>query len=233
MSHLVAIHQPNFLPWEGFFDKLVKSNTFIILDDVQYPKSGGWTNRSKFMINNEPKWITIPVSKNYSGLKKINEITISSSTNWRDQILRRIEENYRNHDHFKENQSFLESNLDSSETNLANLNYTLIQALVSELDLKIGTVVFSSTINHVGSASERLCSLTKQVNGTDYYCGGGSLSYLNKNIFEQEGINIQYQTFKQKPYRQSKATNFIPGLSIIDALMNLGKEAVRERLLKT
>jgi hypothetical protein len=233
MSNLVAIHQPNFLPWEGFFDKLIKSDTFIILDDVQFPKSGGWINRSMFMINNQPKWITIPVSRNYTGLKKINEISINSSTNWREQVMNKIDENYRNHDYFRESQSFLESNLNNSEGNLANLNFALIQGFADELNLKIGKIILSSTISHVGSGTERLCSLIKQVDGTDYYCGGGSSNYLDPSIFQRERLNIKYQNFLQKPYAQLKAISFTPGLSIVDMLMNLGRENVKERLLNS
>ena len=69
---LVAIHQPNFFPWLGYFDKIRRADFFILLDDVQYPKTGAgsWSNRVKVMINGEGRWLTAPVDRSFHGTRK-------------------------------------------------------------------------------------------------------------------------------------------------------------------
>ena len=71
--NIVAIHQPNFLPWMGFFDKAINASTFILLDDVQFSDGrGNWTNRHLLLSNNKSKWVTMPISRKFSGFRKIN-----------------------------------------------------------------------------------------------------------------------------------------------------------------
>ena len=69
-QRLVAIHQPNFLPWLGYFDKLARADVFILLDTVQFPKkAGSWMNRARLLVGGEPSWITVPVVRSYHGLR--------------------------------------------------------------------------------------------------------------------------------------------------------------------
>ena len=108
MNRIVAIHQPNFFPWIGYFDKIARCDAFVILDDVQFPKTGGtWTNRVKLPISGEPRWVTAPINRNYSGVRKISEIEFTGNQAWRDKILKIIEFNYKKAPFYVEMFSFL------------------------------------------------------------------------------------------------------------------------------
>jgi len=93
-NHTVAIHQPNFFPWLGYFDKIIRSNVFVFLDEVQFPKKGGsWSNRVKMLIAGEAKWVTASIERNYSGLRNINEMNFQAD-NWRVKMLKSLRTNY-------------------------------------------------------------------------------------------------------------------------------------------
>ncbi|NCA14282.1 MAG: wbmP, partial [Proteobacteria bacterium] len=89
---IVAVHQPNFFPWLGYFDKLVRSDCFIVLDDVQFPKKGGtWMNRVQIARDGRPHWLTAPVDRGYSGVRLISEMRFAPERSWRDEVWRAIE----------------------------------------------------------------------------------------------------------------------------------------------
>ena len=107
---ICAIHQPNFSPWLGYFDKIKRCDKFVVLDDVQYQKKGGtWSNRVAINIHGQSKWITAPINRP-SGLWNINETTFQSN-NWRDKIIKTLQANYSKAPFFKENRDFISSHM--------------------------------------------------------------------------------------------------------------------------
>ncbi len=77
---VVAIHQPNFLPWLGYFDKVAKSDVFVFLDSVQAPKTGGsWLNRVRLAMNGEARWVTAPIDRTFHGVKRVHELEFGST----------------------------------------------------------------------------------------------------------------------------------------------------------
>lgn len=223
MSKLVSIHQPNFFPWLGYFDKIARSNIFILLDDVQYQKTGGvWTNRVKLLIANEAKWITAAIDRNYSGTRNINEMHFVSSEPWRKKTLRSIEANYAKHPYFDEVIETIQPLIMNEESNVARYNYHAICNITKALGLDTNHFRLSSQLQKEGASNELLASLTKVVGGDSYMCGGGAEGYQEEAVFSKQSIKLHYQNFKHPVYLQHRSPNFTSGLSIIDSAMNLG-----------
>ena len=220
---IVSIHQPNFFPWLGFFDKIEKADVFIILDDVQLPKTGGtWSNRVKIIKNGLPKWMTVPINRNYSGTRAINQSFFNDSYDWRNSIIGTIQSNYNNSTYFNEVFSVLKHIIEFKNNNIAAHNINAIYSLSKTLGIDTNKFILSSDISYDGHSSEMLVSLVKLAQGNSYLCGGGSKNYLDKEVFKKEGVEIFFQDFIQPEYSQKNTSTFAPGLSIIDAVMNLG-----------
>lgn len=196
MSSIYAVHQPNFLPWTGFFNKIVSSDFFVLLDDVQISKTGGsWVNRHKLMGKNEVSvWMTIPIKRGYSGAKLIKDVEISENIEWREDYLRRVRQLYHKTDHLSEGMKILEKLFSRANSiKLAENNITLIFGVLEEMDLKSDHIILSSSLEVKGKKTERLVEYGKIVNAEIYLTGTGSKDYLKPIEFEENGMKVIYQ----------------------------------------
>jgi hypothetical protein len=229
---IVSIHQPNFLPWLGFWNKIARSDIFIIMDNVQFPKTGAgcWTNRVKIIVNGEPKWITVPIIRRYNGFKLIKEIEIDNTINWRLKILKTIEYNYKKCPFFEEEWETIKNLINYKSNYLCEFNINAINFLIKYLELDKCKVIRGSSLNCSGKATDLLVSMVKAVGGNCYLYGSGALDYQENYKFEKNGIKLIYQNFNHPTYPQL-SKSFIMGLSFIDALFNIGRKKL-SKLLK-
>lgn len=231
MTVVVAIHQPNFFPWLGYFDKIVRSDKFIFLDDVQFPKKGGsWTNRVKMYIAGEPRWITAPIQRPPHGVVRINRVMFSEDRHWRAKFLKTVESNYASAAFYDETMSLLKPLIMTDEHMLARYNMIVIRAIAQHLGIEHNHCVASSSLGVSGNATELLINLTKCVGGTLYLCGGGAEGYQDDSAFAAAGLRLRYQRFNHPIYLQGDGSIFMPGLSVVDALMHCGCSGVRKML---
>ena len=227
MNKVVSIHQPNFFPWLGYFDKIFSSDVFVFFDDVQFPKKGGsWSNRVKLLIGNEARWLTAAIDRNYHGTRHINEMSFLGDNPWREKSLKSIESNYRRHPFYGETLDLITPLLLSQEANIAEYNIQAVTTIARRLGVDISKFQRSSALPHDGSSNELLCSLTNLVGGNVYMCGGGADGYQDEAVFKDRGISLSYQNFTHPVYVQRGRDEFVAGLSIIDAAMNLGWDGV-------
>ena len=227
MSNLVAIHQPNFFPWLGYFDKIARSDVFIFLDHVQMPKTGGaWTNRVKMMAGREARWATAPLARKFHGVRAINQMEFELDNPWREKILKSVQLNYAKTPFFKETFELIEPLLLNPENNLALYNRKAIISIADSLGLPRKKFRCSSEMDAHGQSNELLVSLTIGAAGNAYMCGGGATGYQDDHVFLATGLNLVYQGFLHPVYPQRGRTEFTAGLSIIDALMNIGLDGV-------
>jgi WbqC-like protein family len=225
-ERLVAIHQPNFFPWLGYFHKLSRADVFVVLDDVQFPKKGGtWVNRVRLLVNEKPSWVTAPVVRSYHGVREIREMRIDEQTPWRRKLLSTLQASYGRAPHNDEVMPLLTELIANPTDKLAEYNRASIVALARVLGLET-QMVLSSSLGTTGRATRRLIQLVKAVGGTGYLSGGGAAGYQEDEWFAGAGLTLVTQEFEPPSYPQL-ADDPVAGLSVIDALFNCGFEGTR------
>jgi hypothetical protein len=222
----VAIMQPYFFPYIGYFSLIKVVDLFIFYDDVNYIK-GGWVNRNRILINSEAKYLTLNV-KNGSPNKLINEIEFDDN---RQKLLKTIEQNYKKAPYFKQVWPLLETNLKLKTTSLADIAINSVRSVTNYLGMKtkfeISSVSYPETKGL--ERSERLKQICRKTHADTYINAIGGIDLYDKNDFLKNHINLQFLKPQLLQYKQYKET-FIPGLSIIDVLMFNSIEDINKML---
>lgn len=223
----VVIHQPYFLPWMGYFSKLVYADKFIVLDNVNFTK-GSFIDRVQ-VINSEGKliWIGMHIGQHFK--KKCNQINFSDPQTV-ERIIKTIHSAYSRARHFKDNIQPIENILNDSFSNsnkLTEINVSIIKRIMELLDLNLPEIILSSQFKEVGNATERVIMLLKEAKCNALITGsGGSLNKHDIKKLSANGVRILFQDyFNLHPtYYQTRRTKlgFAKGLSIVDCILNEG-----------
>jgi hypothetical protein len=213
---IVTIHQPDFLPWLGFFDRWQKSDTYIVLDDVQFLRRG-WHHRDKIKTQGGVQWLTIPVLKKSLYCQTIKEVKINNGENWRYKHLKTIQTSYGKTPNFDLVYGRLSEIYNREHDLLISLNMDLLEFCSSMLEIKT-PVIFASAFHIKSAGSQRLVDLVQSVGGKEYLTGTGSRDYLDEALFNKEGINVCWQKFQHPAYQQLHG-RFEKMLSVLDFLM--------------
>lgn len=214
---IVSIHQPNFMPWLGFFEKISKSDVFVILDDAQFEKNS-FLNRNKIKSSNGVQWLTLPTKGKVND--KINEAEISNNTDWRKNHLHSLEFAYKKSKNFNSIFSGIKEIYEQKNwVKMADLNLALIYFLMNKLNIRDKKIVLSSDLAVEGKSSERLLSIVQKLGGDVYFSGVTGKDYLDEELFKRHNIKVIYQTFQHPVYKQCWG-EFVPNLSAIDYLFN-------------
>lgn len=223
---IVACHQPNFLPWLGFFDKLVRADRLVLLDEVQYPRSsrGTWMNRVKLLVGGEPRWVTVPVAR--EGVQRIRDVRLDATQPWRRKVLGSIEANLRREPYFDAVMPVVREVVEHPGPDLATYNEHGVRALATLAGLPAERFVTQSSLGGgEGAATDLLISLVLTAGGDTYLSGDGADEYQEEAKYAAAGVGLRFQSFTPPAYADAP-----PGLSIVDALMRLGPEATRALL---
>ncbi len=214
---IITIHQPDFAPWLGFFDRWQQSDLYIVLDDVQFLRRG-WHHRDRIKTANGPSWLTVPVKKKGRFEQRINETEIDNSTDWRSRHLENIATSYGKTQNFHALFPLLEEVYGRGNNLLAEFNMELLFLVKKLLNITTPTAMASKHPS-ARRSSERLAELTEIHNGDIYLTGTGSRNYLEKESFIKRGISVLWQEFDHPRYPQPHG-DFTAGMSVIDYLMN-------------
>jgi hypothetical protein len=220
----VAIMQPTYLPWAGYFDLIDSCDTFVFLDCVQFDRRS-WQQRNRIKTAAGELLLTVPVLVKNRREQKIREVEIDSSRGFAQQHLSSIHHAYSKAPFYKDYAAGLESILRKDRTLLADLNIELIGWISEIMGVKTPTLR-SSTLPARGSKVERLLSICEALGADRYVSAAGSRDYIEENnLFEQHGIQVTYQAYTHPSYRQQHG-DFVSHLSALDVLFNEGPAAL-------
>lgn len=218
----VAILQPNYIPWRGYFDFFKQCNLFIVYDDVQYTKND-WRNRNLIKTRNGHLWLTVPVKKagRITNNLLVRDAEIAGDR-WIRKHLKSIEANYKDATFFDEIYGLIERCLLKRHRKLIALNMELIHAILDYLDIKC-EIKYSSWLwvsPHIESKTARLVDILEKVGATEYLTGPSAKRYLDESRFGD--IKVAWHDYRLKEYSQLWG-EFLPNMSIVDTLMNCGR----------
>lgn len=228
---VVVIHQPDFVPYLGFFHRFLHADFYIALDHVQFVYgSRAWTHRDKIKTEQGAKWLTVSVKKAPRDTA-INQVELSVDTGWRQNNLRLLEQNYRKAPFYGELMPELERLYAQPFHLLRDFNMALIEMLMDMLDVRLPWV-WSSSLDPVGAKNELLVDLARKASATHYLSGVGARDYFQPEPFAKAGIEVIWQNFTHPVYAQQFG-EFVPYLSALDVLFNHGITVSREILRRS
>lgn len=224
---LCAIHQPNFFPWVGYFDKISRADVFVFLNQVDYEKSGHsmqcYTNRVAVLAHNgEKKYVYCPVIREH-GPQRIDRVMIKPDVSWKQDLIDTLERCYKTAPFYSEVKPVVDDILDFETESISEFNIHAIMRLCDAL--AIGkTFVRQDELNTSKHSTELLVEITKATGCDQYMYGGGGSKYQEDRIFEESNIKAVPQNFTQRSYKQGALDDFVGGLSILDPLFWTGVE---------
>jgi hypothetical protein len=213
---IVAGHQPNYLPWLGFFDKVRRADVFIIEDNVQFERQG-FTNRNRILTADGVRWLSVPVEHEKRSLQ-INDVKIANKgePSWGRKHWLTLKHGYCKAPYWNEYAGFFEDTYQREWDLLIDLNMHLIRGIMKVLNID-KPLVLSSSLNMEGKKSELIVAQCKKVGATVQLAGDGCQNYIDKELFKREGIKLVFQNFRQPIYPQTNG-GFISNLSVVDYL---------------
>jgi len=225
---IVVVHQPDFIPYLGFFDRLLYADIYVVFDNVQYVRSSrGWTSRDKIKTRNGEKWISIS-TKAAARDTDIKEIMLAEDDSWKQNHLNIIRECYKKAPFYDEIMPYIEALYSFECTRMMDFTMQSIKMLLTlfEIDTEI---VYASSLNVSGKSNVLIADIMHKLNEKIYLSGTGAEDYYDAKVYEEAGIKVVWQDFSHPVYPQQFG-DFIPYLSSIDLLFNCGIKKSREIL---
>jgi hypothetical protein len=226
----VVIHQPDFMPYPGFFHRLLSADLFVVLDHVQFlHNSKSWHHRDLIKTAQGSAWLTVSVKKAPRSTP-IRSIELADDVDWRRRHINLMTQHYRRAPFFEEILPHIQNLYALECRKLIDFNLASIHMLMHLFDIHID-MVLSSDLQPQFTGCDLLVDLVQKVRGTHYLSGTGARNYYQQGPFEAAGITVQWQRYEPLTYPQ-RYTGFIPNLSSIDMLFNCGVQSARAMLRK-
>lgn len=213
-----VIHQPQYFPYPGFFHKLSLGDVFVIMDNTQYDKR--FTNRNKIISSSGPIWLSVPINKKHKFLSN-NQVQINNEIPWNVDHYKKIFHAYNRSPWFSNYKENFQRMYEKTWDYLIDLNIETLKQTLLWLGMKI-EIVHESDLNISSNGTQRLIDCCKAIGADTYVSGSGAKAYMDEKLFEKQKINLEFQNYTPIQYKQFSSGVFIPNLSIIDMLCNLG-----------
>ena len=218
----VAILQPSYLPWLGYFEQIHHADLFVFLNDVQYTKSD-WRNRNRIKTPQGSAWITVPVRR--QGLQRqICETLINYATPWTERHANLLGEHYRKAPHFEAVMEVIGPHLAAKPVLLQDLAIGLILDLARFMGIPPNILRSSDLGVRETDRNDRLIAICRRVGATELYESAAGRAYMDVARFAAAGIRVAFQDYRHPTYRQFFGP-FLSHLSIVDLLFHYGPDA--------
>lgn len=222
---IFSIHQPNYLPYTGYFYKIAVSDVFVVLDSVQYPRGQSFSARNRIKTPQGAVYLTIPVAIPSDNEGKVSYLEVEfADSKWKEKHIKTLAANYKRAPFFNEIMDIYSETL-TANNRFTELNINLINAFLKYLKINTKIVQLSELLKEFGKKTNLIIDIGKALNAGTYLSGtGGGKEYNDESLLTQNGISLVYSKFKHPVYQQLWG-GFIPNLSIIDFLFNCGPES--------
>ncbi len=234
MGKAIAIHQPNFFPWIGYFYKVMRCDEFVLLDHVvMNPRTSIYPKRVRVISNRNEYWLTVPLkNKKDEIFTPICKMEINDPARVAKKHLKTIELNYKNAPFYNEVIPVIKKFYEHHSIFISERNIRFIKEVSERMGIKT-RFVKSSEMNCTGKATELLIDIVRLLAGSVYLSGDGAGGYQSNNLYVKNQIELRFVNFQHPVYRQFNTDIFLSGLSIIDPLMNLGFAGTKKLLLSS
>lgn len=217
----VVISQPMFFPWVGMFEQIRLADVYVHYADVQFSK-GSFVNRVQVKTASGIKWLTVPLQGLSLG-QHIDEVEVNDSTDWRGNHIRLLTQAYANTPFCDEMLAIVRQTYDAKIKTIDELAISSLEVVLSYFELAESTQFMDSrSMNVDGSGSQRVLDIVTAVGGNIYITGHGAKKYLDHELFERNGIRVEYMDYQKTAYPQLHG-EFTPYVSILDLIANVGK----------
>lgn len=221
---IISVHQPQYLPWLGYFHKMYHSDAFVFLDNVQYKKRE-YQNRNRIRTKNGDIWLTVPVLRDTEPYSNISGVRIDNSQTWQKKHWKAIYLNYARAPFFKKYSDYFEKVYKTGWDMLADLNMHITRYIAQSLGID-RPIYKESQFNITSKNTARIIDICRALKADTYLSGIGGREYLDEKLFDSSGIKLAYQDFRHPEYTQ-RYEPFIPYMSVIDLLFNCGDSSFR------
>lgn len=224
---VIAIIQPNFLPWLGYFEQMARADLFVYLDDVQYTRKD-WRNRNRLKSPTGVKVVTVPVKKHEAFRTLINEIRIADQP-WRCKLLQQMESWYGDAKYWNKVFPLLQEVIEKDWEFMVDLNYALNKTIAGMLNITTPCRLSSDIPDKAADKNQKIIDICRHHGATILYDGQSAKNFLDIDLFNKHGVKVVLQDYFHTPYLQLWG-DFVSHLSAVDLLMNCGDDS-REILL--
>ena len=222
---IVSIAQPAYLPWLGYFDRIVKSDLHIVLDHVQYEKRG-MTNRNKLRTREGWMWVSVPIRTKgrFDGGLAINRLEIEDDNRWARKHWQAIQYNYAKTPNYGGHSEFFERLYAERWPLLAPIAAATTAYLLECLNIRT-QIAYSSNLAPRATKADLIIELCRKVGASVYISGPLGRDYLEQEMFEAANIELLYHDYQHPVYRQA-FEGFEPYMSAVDLIFNHGAESM-------
>ncbi len=219
----IAIHQPNFLPWPGYFHKYHHCDLMVHMDTAQFVKRDFDQRNWIHSPDGERRRITVHLSGANRSPQQLNAVSLSQD-NWRLKLRNLIYNSYHQAPFYQPHADALLNIIDQDWPSLAGLNLALIEYLKEPLGIQTPSERLSALAVDFGRRNEQLINICRHLKADTYFSGQGARAFLDRDQFSRAGIKVEFQDYTPVVYPQIHSP-FIPNLSVIDLLFNTGPKA--------